>query len=82
MLPTILSDCLCSLQENKNRIAFVLDLVIENDTIVSFHFSNCIICVNKNYIYESDTLLKMPDYLSHIWNLAILANKTNQPKIY
>jgi hypothetical protein len=66
MLPTILSDCLCSLQENKNRIAFVLDLVIENDTIVSFHFSNCIICVNKNYIYESDTLLKMPDYLSSL----------------
>lgn len=25
---------------------------------------------------------KMPDYLLHIWNLAILANKTNQPKIY
>ena len=26
--------------------------------------------------------LKMPDYLLHIWNLAILSNKVNQPKIY
>ena len=29
MLPTILSDCLCSLQANKNRIAFVLDIKLE-----------------------------------------------------
>jgi exoribonuclease R len=64
MLPTILSDCLCSLQENKNRIAFVLDLIIENNIIVSFKFSNCIIRVKKNYIYEQDTLLKMADYSS------------------
>ena len=64
MLPTILSDCLCSLQENKNRIAFVLDLIIEKEEISSFHFSNCVICVNHNYIYEMDGLLKMEDYLS------------------
>ena len=64
MLPTILSDCLCSLQENKNRIAFVLDLTIENNTIVSFHYSNCIIRVKKNYIYEEDKLIKMNDYQS------------------
>jgi len=62
MLPTILSDCLCSLQENKNRIAFVLDITIENNIITSFHFSNCIIRVNKNYTYEQDALLKMKDY--------------------
>ena len=66
MLPTILSDCLCSLQENKNRIAFVLDLTIENENaeIVSSRFSNCIICVKKNYVYEDSDLLEMKDYLS------------------
>ena len=64
MLPTILSDCLCSLQENKNRIAFVLDLTIENNDIVSFQFSNCIICVHTNYVYESESLLKMTDYVT------------------
>ena len=31
MLPTILSDCLCSLQENVTRIAFVMDIFIKND---------------------------------------------------
>jgi exoribonuclease R len=34
MLPTILSDCLCSLQENKKRIAFVLDILIEDDVVL------------------------------------------------
>ena len=74
MLPTILSECLCSLQENKNRIAFVLDIVIEKDTIVSTRFSNCIIRVKKNYCYEEDALLKMHDY-QHIFNLAKALSK-------
>jgi len=69
MLPTILSDCLCSLQENKNRVAFVLDITIENNIITCFHFSNCIIRVNKNYTYEQDSLLKMKDY-NAIFNCA------------
>jgi exoribonuclease II len=30
MLPTILSECLCSLQENLTRIAFVMDIFIQN----------------------------------------------------
>jgi len=64
MLPTILSDCLCSLQENKKRAAFVLDIIIENDEIISYKFSNCIIRVKKNYVYEEDALLKLPDYQS------------------
>ena len=64
MLPTILSDCLCSLQENKNRIAFVMDITIENNIITSFQFSNCIIRVHKNYTYEEESLLKMKDYNS------------------
>jgi exoribonuclease R len=34
MLPTILSDCLCSLQENVTRIAFVMDIFIKNDEII------------------------------------------------
>ena len=62
MLPTILSDCLCSLQENKKRVAFVLDIIIENNEIVSINFSNCIIRVKKNYVYEANELLQLPDY--------------------
>jgi len=68
MLPTILSDCLCSLQANAKRVAFVLDLEIQNDNnsnsvqIVKHNFSNCLIRVAKNYIYEEADLLKNKQY--------------------
>ena len=65
MLPTILSDCLCSLQTGSNRYAFVLDLVINRETgeIVSTKYSNCFIQVKKNYVYEEASLLSNLDYL-------------------
>jgi exoribonuclease R len=65
MLPTILSDCLCSLQAKSSRCAFVLDLIINRDSgeIVSTKYSNCIIRVNKNYVYEEPDLLVSEDYI-------------------
>jgi exoribonuclease R len=52
MLPTILSDNLCSLQENQNRIAFCMDICIKNDQIENIQFSNAIINITRNYRYE------------------------------
>jgi exoribonuclease R len=65
MLPTILSDCLCSLQAGSNRCAFVLDLIInrESGEIVSTKYSNCLIRVNKNYVYEEPDLLVSPNFI-------------------
>jgi len=65
MLPTILSDCLCSLQAKSSRCAFVLDLTVNRDSgeIVSTKYSNCIIRVNKNYVYEEPELLVSKDYI-------------------
>ena len=63
MLPSILSDCLCSLQANHSRIAFVMDVFVNNNEIVDVKYSNCIIKVSKNYIYEQVELLCNPDYL-------------------
>jgi exoribonuclease R len=57
MLPTILSDCLCSLQENVTRIAFVMDIFIKNNEITEIKHSNCFIKVAKNYCYEEPKLL-------------------------
>lgn len=57
MLPTILSDCLCSLQENVTRIAFVIDIFIKNNEIIDTKYSNCLIKVFKNYCYEEPSLL-------------------------
>lgn len=62
MLPTILSDCLCSLQERTKRVAFVMDVFIKDNAIVDVKFSNCFIKVRKNFIYEEEALLTNPDY--------------------
>ena len=57
MLPTVLSDCLCSLQENVTRIAFVMDIFIKENEIINIKYSNCFIKVTKNYCYEESELL-------------------------
>jgi exoribonuclease R len=62
MLPTILSDCLCSLQSNHTRLAFVMDLFVDGDTITDIKYSNCKIRVYKNYIYEEPGLLEDKHY--------------------
>jgi exoribonuclease R len=62
MLPTILSDCLCSLQENVTRIAFVIDVFIKGGTILDIKYSNCLIKVYKNYCYEEPKLLADSKY--------------------
>jgi exoribonuclease R len=63
MLPTILSDCLCSLQANHNRFAFVMDIFIQNNEITQIKYSNCMIKVYKNYSYEEESLLINPNYI-------------------
>ena len=57
MLPTVLSDGLCSLKENVKRIAFVMDVYIENNIIKHISFCNAIVKVYKNYSYEEPKLL-------------------------
>ena len=56
MLPTILSDCLCSLQENVTRIAFVMDIFIKETEIIDIKYANCFIKVSNNYCYEDPKL--------------------------
>jgi len=63
MLPTVLSDCLCSLQKNRRRFAFVLDLLLNNDCeIVSANYCNTLICVKNNFAYEEHKLLNNDCY--------------------
>jgi exoribonuclease R len=75
MLPTVLSDCLCSLLVATTRVALVLDLILnESCEIESVKFSNCIIRVAKNYVYEETGLLKNADYLK-LFNVCQLMSK-------
>jgi exoribonuclease R len=62
MLPTILSDCLCSLRENVKRIAFAMDIYIKNDTIMKIEYKNVVIKISHNYIYEDAKLLSDAKY--------------------
>lgn len=63
MLPTILSDCLCSLQQNMRRFAFVIDIVLnEEHKIVSISYTNALIKVFKNFVYEEHSLLSNLEY--------------------
>jgi exoribonuclease R len=75
MLPTILSDCLCSLQENVNRIAFVMDIFIKDANIVEIKYSNCLIKVFKNYCYEEPKLLCDKKYLHLLESTKSLSRK-------
>ena len=63
MLPTILSDCLCSLQQNNRRFAFVIDILLDDDSnILSIKYTNCLIKVFKNFAYEETALFLDTDY--------------------
>ena len=62
MLPTILSDGLCSLQENAMRVAFVMDIFVKKNEITDIKYANCFVKVTKNYAYEEPKLLANPNY--------------------
>jgi len=77
MLPTILSDCLCSLQAKTTRVAFVLDITIDtlSGEVLSTKYSNCSIKVFRNFIYEEPALLKNSDYTFLLDVTRILSKK-------
>jgi hypothetical protein len=77
MLPTILSDCLCSLQENVVRVAFVLDVFIKDGIIMDIKYSNCLIKVYKNYCYEESKLLADRKYHIILDAVRVLAVKNS-----
>ena len=62
MMPTCLSDGLCSLKANDKRAAFYMDVTIANSTIVDVQFGNCIVTLYKNYRYEEPKLLADKNY--------------------
>jgi len=64
MLPSFLSELLCSLRHNTSCFAFTMDIWIEKREISKVEFKNCKIDVSKNFGYEVQKLVKHPDYIS------------------
>ena len=62
MIPTCLSECLCSLQENRFRFAFTVDFLIDKQEVIDVSFKNTLIKVKKNYVYEEKSLQNNDDY--------------------
>ena len=62
MMPSILSECICSLCQDVFRLAFVLDITISNNEIIGYKFDNVFVKVYKNHIYESNELKKDTNY--------------------
>ena len=62
MLPTILSECMCSLISGQKRIAFCMDIFIKNNEIIDKKYVNCFVCVKKNYANEDDEIESNSDY--------------------
>ena len=66
MLPPCLSDDLCSLQENQPRFALAMDIIVDRDgrvdTEIPPRYTNVLICVKKNFVYEEPKLLKNSHY--------------------
>jgi len=76
MMPTILSDCLCSLQSNTRRFAFTLDITLDKDSnIISINYFNCLIKVFKNFCYEEPALLNDSDYKNLFQTTCLLSSK-------
>ena len=77
MLPTILSECLCSLQQNFTRVAFVMDIFIKNNEIIDIKYSNSLIKVFKNYCYEETDLIKDKKYTLLLNTTQKISKKNN-----
>ena len=75
MLPTCLSECLCSLIENQIRFALTCELTIENNIIVGKKYYNSAIMVHKNFGYDDKELETFDPYTTLLKKLIVLKNK-------
>lgn len=78
MLPALLSENLCSLLENEERLAFCIDLTINDNQITDIVFNNVIIKVSKNYTYNEERLDSDKMYK----NVLECVNKLNKKQKY
>jgi len=69
MMPTILSELLCSLQKQDDRFAFVMDVLVDSNGNVienSETFSNALIWVEQNYVYEDPEMIATDEHYTQL----------------
>ena len=79
MLPTILSDSLCSLQENNDRFAVVIDFMIDSNGEISDEYpiklTNAFIRVKKNYRYEDPKMINKDEHYKKLLAVSVLMDR-------
>lgn len=80
MLPTILSDSLCSLQENQPRFALAMEfyLDVDGNSVAGspFVYKNVLIRVSKNYSYEDPVLVEKDSCYRTLFELSQRMDKS------
>lgn len=80
MLPTILSDNLCSLQQNQPRFALAMSFCLDSCGKVMMdipiEYKNVLISVGKNYVYEEPDMLETDTHYNKLFELSKLMDKT------
>ena len=74
MLPTVLSDALCSLTQGDTRFALELQLIVEDYKVVDYKFYNSVIKLKKNLRYDTKEQENFPDY-KELFNTISIMNK-------
>ncbi len=84
MMPTILSENLCSLRQKEDKFAFVMDVYMKTENngacIERIEYHNVRINVRKNHVYESDLLFKDKMYQQLRSCVQMLHNKHQYTK--
>lgn len=62
MLPPILSEGLCSLKAGSDRVTFAMEFSLKNNTMTYLSHYNCLVRVQRNFVYEENALLHNKDY--------------------
>lgn len=78
MLPTVLSDTLCSLQQDNKRFAFAFDIKVDNNGNIinnNFTYKNVLIQVHKNYRYEETSLIYNEVIYSKLYDITHIMDK-------
>jgi exoribonuclease R len=65
MLPSLISDTLCSLKADEDRVAFMMSIkydLVTKKQVGAPVYKNVLICVNKNYAYDDRAIKYRADY--------------------
>ena len=80
MIPTILSDTLCSLQQGHDRFAFEMSFLVDAQTGIldetSITFTNVLINVATNYAYEDPKMIAKDENYQKLFAISQLMDKS------